>query len=361
MNINAISSVNSYSANYSNQNKVAFKGRIGDQFVGKLERGMEVKVSDILGEVKGTFGLKSEKVEDVIESLINKIKSLNSEKISSANALNEAKQKIHKFPEEKTKAVNDARSEIIEAYESRIKKYADETLTAKQEAKKAKEFAEKFEPMSKVKSIEELDVILPEQAIKVADEVIENRVAANKSMFEFLMTGKGQEEALKQMERNNILLKARIDGIEEIPAVKSKIEEVNKHYLHVMYPIDRTINMIKNALKGAPNGNYILSSKIQENVKKNAMALLAPLSNKQQFNGIENITKNLDEAIKEIIKFHKDLPKGIERIRRQNSGAEIIENKLSYDPHATCVAVKLSNGQKVERSFEDVAYLGQYY
>ena len=82
--------------------------------------------------------------------------------------------------------------------------------------------------MAKVKSIEELDVIMPKTAILTAqEEMKEHSEEARESMLNYLLTGKGQEAVLAQTERNNILMKAMQDGITQLPEVNEAIKGTN--------------------------------------------------------------------------------------------------------------------------------------
>ena len=51
--------------NAKKQNHVNFTGNLGDKFVRQVINGTDIDPKAILSEAKGTFGLKSEKVEDI--------------------------------------------------------------------------------------------------------------------------------------------------------------------------------------------------------------------------------------------------------------------------------------------------------
>ena len=67
-------------SNYLMQKTICFNGKLGDKFVSQIIRGEEVHPKTITKEVKNIFGkLNCEKLEDITESLICKIKELHKE------------------------------------------------------------------------------------------------------------------------------------------------------------------------------------------------------------------------------------------------------------------------------------------
>ena len=75
MQIYPITNYSNYRNNVQlNKKNVAFEGVKGDHIVRRLAQFDDVKVSEVMQELKGTFGPKSEKVEDVIESFIAALK-----------------------------------------------------------------------------------------------------------------------------------------------------------------------------------------------------------------------------------------------------------------------------------------------
>ena len=198
------------------QNTVQFTGALGDKFVREIET---VVTPDIMKELKGTFGLKTEKVEDVIGTFVEAMRDMIDKRKLLSVELKSAKAKIAEFPKQKDDAVRARESELINSWTKTIQAKNEEVSAAKAETKEAKAALEKYKPVVAVKPVEEMVSIMPDKALEILNEMVEHKAAANKSMFEFLMTGKGQEEALAQIERNNMLKKASEDGIFNIQSI----------------------------------------------------------------------------------------------------------------------------------------------
>ena len=201
-----------YSKN-SNVKNVNFTGHLGDKFVRQIMDGNDVNPKTVLSELKGTFGIKSEKVEDVMESFIESLKEAFTQNKSLRNEYLNADKQIREFPVEKEKAVRMAQDEMNKNFGIYVRAQNEKMAAKDAEITELKSQLEKYEPLVKVKSVEELDTIMPEKAIEILDEIAANRIKARESMLNFLMTGQGQEEALKQLERVSMIKKAGSDGI----------------------------------------------------------------------------------------------------------------------------------------------------
>ncbi len=239
---------------------VQFTGNLGDKFVNRILNGSTVKPAEVVKEMKGTFGIKTDKAEDIMESFIGKVKQLFNDKMSLTNKINEQERKINAFPNEKRDAIWDAEAKVRESFQNTIKSKNEEVALKDKEVKEMKAQLEKYQQVVKVKSVEEIDTIMPDKAIELIDEMIKNKIPSRKSMADFLLTGKGQEDALAQLERNNMVMKAHRDGITEIPEVKAKIDNDMRHS-GVWFSNDSyyTLNMIEDALKGCSKGGYLKS------------------------------------------------------------------------------------------------------
>lgn len=346
----------------SKQNNIQFKGVRGDEIVGAIIRGAEVKPDSVIKKFKGTFGINTDKATDILESFIENIGTLFKEKTDYSKRLNEAEKEIRKFPREKEDAVFKAESKLREYFQSIISGKNAELVQKDKELKAAKDFAAKYEPMTKVKSINELDVIMPERAKELINEVIENKVPAYKSMEDFLFEGKGQEEALKQLNRFMEISKAQIDGIFNIPEMEKLIAGINnKHHIYItgntLYNMQ---NMIERALSGSKKVDYLESKTIREQVKKNAMALLTPHTDNRYSNTTAKaIDTELDNNINKTIKFNRDFAKGLEKLKkRHNNNVEFEFKEVPYDNNNSKIIVKPADSEEYANSYNNIANLG---
>ena len=325
------------------QNTVQFTGALGDKFVREIET---VVTPDIMKELKGTFGLKTEKVEDVIGSFVEAMRDMiNKRKLLSVE-LNSAKAKIAKFPKQKDDAVRARESELINSWTKTIQAKNEEVSAAKAETKEAKAALEKYKPVVAVKPVEEMVSIMPDKALEILNEMVEHKAAANKSMFEFLMTGKGQEEALAQIERNNMLKKASEDGIFNIQSISEEYAKIRKDHSIYTAVSDQyfTTNLIERALMSDTKGEYLSSYAIKEQVKKNAMAILTPMADERYSNtNLEYVERELDNAIERAKKFHEGFKIGLERVKKDYSKEkdfEMIINRIDNDVDKSTVTIK---------------------
>ena len=76
-----------YSTPLKNQN-IAFKGQLGDNYLNKLSQGERVETEMVMKDVQGSFGLKKDKVQDVLESFIRSIKGLHQNIRSKESEIN---------------------------------------------------------------------------------------------------------------------------------------------------------------------------------------------------------------------------------------------------------------------------------
>ena len=352
---------NNYHQNLNKRCQTTFQGRIGDEFVAKLAKGADINTAGVMKELKGTFGLKSSNVEDALESLIGKVKELFNENKNITNRLNEAQDNIANFPKEKQKAVFEAENSLRNSFNLKINKKNQEIEQLKNEAEQAKILAAKYEPMVRVKSVEEIDTVLPKQAIQTIDEMIANKIPARKSMFEYLMTGKGQEKALEQIERNNVMLKAFRDDVTKIPSVAQKAEEMAENKMvYALNPAIYTLRLAEKSLKGAPDGANILSKSIKEQVKQNILGLLRSIEDGHI--NAEYLDRELNDVLKSSVEFHQNLQKGIDIAKKHNNDItnQFVEHKLNYDPDAACLTLKTKDGKVFDFSFQDLANTGLY-
>ena len=354
---------------HSKKNNVQFTGLIGDKFVGKLAEQGEVTVADIMKEAKGTFGLNSGKVQDILESFVESISSLVRRNKALEQNLNKAEERIAEIPSLETAAATRAADEQIQRFSSIISG-KDATIAAKEkELQESTELLAKYKPVVAVKSVEEIGTVMPERALEVFKEMVEHKAAANKSMFDFLMTGKGQEEALEQIERNNILMRAHTDGIMGIPAIRDQynIISVDNGVSYTRGDIF-TINLIGRALKSDPKGEYIASPVIRAQVKKNAMAILTPMADERSsYTGIKAVESELDRELDSVAKFHDGFKKGLAKQKKNYEHYYSFDyeiNRVENDVDKSTVKFtyqdkKESQPRSWESSFYDVSCWGQ--
>lgn len=338
-----------YNTNVKRQN-VAFKGQIGDNYVQKLEQGDRVEIESVMKDVKGTLGFKTDKVQDVLEAFINNIKGLNAKirsqvaEISYLKGQNNEKQERLQQVENRYATLNESTRATIENLNKQLREKDKEVA-------EAKAFAEKYNLFANVKSIDEIDIVMPEEAIETAKAMTKNEKAARKSMEEYLFTGKGLDEALKQIERNNILYKARKDKITDIPSIKKELDfHTNQGYETGSYISD----LIVNSLYGSPKGELLISPKIADTVFKNAMALLKPHFG----TGVNISERQLQENFQAITEFHSKLARGktivLERIKNIEL-KNIVINELDGFADKTCIELEYPDGRKDRRNFFEVS------
>lgn len=359
--MNTISPISTNYSQYNRNNQIkqniTFKGALGDQFIKKITSGAEVKPAEVIKEIKGTFGLKSEKAEDIIESFIGSVKELFNDKKLLSEKLQESESKISILTSEKA---------ALERTEDKLRWSLDESdrIRAIHLGEKDKELAEmktqleKYQAVAKIKSVEELDTVMPDKAIEVFDEMIKHKTDARKSMSEFLFSGKGQEEALAQIERNNVIMKAHRDEIINIPEVAKKNKELNTAGEYYSTDSNYTLNLIENALECSPKGDYLRSPAIKQQVKDNAMAILTPMADERYSNtGVNAISKDLDKRLTDVEKFRDGFSKGVEKLKKKY-GAENIELKpVEYDARNSKIIIT-EDGNTFETTYYNTADYG---
>lgn len=346
----------------SKQNNIQFKGVRGEAIVRDIIKGADVKPEAIMKEIKGTFGVKTENAKDIFEAFIENIQTFFKEKNDYAKRLNEAQAKIKKFPNEKDDAVYKAENKMREFYQNIIKNKDSQISQKDKELNEIKQYVQKYEPMTKVKSVEEVGVILPERAKEILNEIIENRVKAYKSMEDFLFTGKGQEAALKQLDRMMEISKAQKDGIFNIPELETMLKNIQHN--HRVYISSSTLynmeNMITSALSGSKKVQYLESNAMKEQIKKNAMAILTPHANERFFNeSVKSVADSLDKEFKEIIQNYRGFAKGIEKLKkRHNNNVELEFKEVPYNNVASKVIVKPASEAPYELEYYRVSSFG---
>ena len=316
----------------------------------------------LVKEVKGTLGVNKEKAKDIFEAFIASVRDLIKENDGVRTSLKEANDRISRFPREKDDAVFKAESKLREYFQNIISGKNAELAQKDKELKDAKDFAAKYEPMAKVKSINEIGVIMPERAKELINEVIENKVPAYKSMEEFLFEGKGQEEALKQLDRFMEISKAEADGIFNILSMEKLLDSLKQeHRIYISNtPLWNIQNMVENALSGSEKADLLESKTIKAQVKKNAMALLTPHTDNRYSNTTVNaIEKELDNMIESTIKYRRGFAKGLEKLKKKyNNNVTFEFKKVPYDNYSSTVIVKPANEEGMTIPYSNVSSYG---
>ncbi len=337
------------------KNSVSFKGAIGDKFVREMVSGNDVEVSKMMETVKGTFGLKSEKVSDVFESLTQKITSLLSENREQKAIINAQADKIAEFPKKEQNSVFEAVDSVRKSMSETLSKTKAELAEKKVEI----EQLQKYKGMASVKSVEEVDSLMPDQIIKLLAEMRCKKEASLDSMHNFLLNGKGQEEALAQIERNNQLLNAARDGMFNIPELKKTQEENQKLGLWIQNPVSFAEGLISKALEGSKEGQYLESTAMSFQIKKNAKAILSPLvDGKYETYSDKDLDVLLDKLFDGIKNFHRNFAKGQEHLTKEGYVSEAIHT-VKYDNVHSTITYKDKGGEKRVFSFYQISNIGE--
>lgn len=354
--ISAITPISVQNANIKSskpQNNINFTGNLGDKFVRQIIQGENVDSKKILSEVKGTFSLSSSKVEDVMESFISKLRELSGENSNLSDALSKAQEKISITRIEKDHAVS--------TVESRLKfQYQKELAEKDALIERMRTTISKFEPAFKVKSVDEINTIMPDKALSIMEEMKESKTKAVSSMFEFLMTGKGQQEAIKQIERNSMLLKASDDGMFKIHELNEGRDNLHKAGIYPTLNPTFAIALIEQALMGSEKGQYIVSPVIAKQVKDNAMAILTPLEDRRYWStNLEGINKSLNDTIENVINFHNNFLAGIKNLKSRSVDSELEIVRKDFDINNSYVIFNEKGASEPRKlSFRQVESIG---
>ena len=307
--------VNKVSLNYyqnyqtpiSKSQNVAFTGSDNvDGYVQQIKDGKFPDKDDLLSAMHGRMNYRSDAVESVVPVLLESAEK-SAKEIRDLNIqLGQVNQDLE-AEKQKVKNVEAKMAEDSRIYTSRLSA-KDKTL-AEMSAKLAEQEKrlKKYEYMYPVKSINELDTVLPEEAIQVLNDMIEHRSNAASSLVEYLRDGKGAVEFINQLNRFTKVLKAKDEGVWDDPQVQKVIREAEKKQTLIseqnqVYFIRK---MIENALKTCENPSFLYNATAREQVKKNALSLLALVSEDNNLSnlGLKASGEILDKKLKEIADF----------------------------------------------------------
>lgn len=278
----------------------AFKGALGDKVVKELANKKTLTAAGIVAMAASLIGLSKDKVNDIVDSLVDRIYGLQNKNDALTKELQETK-------ESSMQKENNMRAEFAEqernlrnTYGQAINKKNTEmnTAIAEKDAKIAE--LQKYEGMAKVKSVDELDIVSPEQFIELLKEAKDAEQKAEQSLLNYLFNGNGQEEFLAQIERSNKILKARSAGIAEIPEMKEAFEDLKMTI--GCDPAYVAQQMMEKALKHNEKGAQVNYAPIRKQLQENADAIINPMMNKNYY------YKSSNEAIlKGVADFYKKL------------------------------------------------------
>lgn len=332
----------------------AFKGALGKQFLDRITKNKEataVVATAVLASITGLLGIKKKEATDVTETFVDEIKYLSTQKTSLINENANLTQKLE-VKEREIESLRAEKSALIQQNNMIIK--SKNTEIAEKDEIIAK--LEKYAAMAKIKSVDDLGVVMPNQVLATLQEAKENNEAAHKSLFEYVMTGKGQEEFLKQIERNEILLKAKKDGIDSIPEVKEAMEEARNSGL-VTQGFDSYLTacyMLASCLRTNTNGHYVLSPTIQQQVIDNACALLTPLQNSKY-----TYNYNVQSALNEVRTFFNNLDVAMQKAKTLNNYEYVSETLVPGSMEKSFRTFKDKDGNLRDYSLYNLA--NQYW
>lgn len=277
--------------------KPNFQGALEEQFLKEaIAKKSLPAVETIMNKISAFMGLSAVKTKGMFEALLKALNDSLSENAILNQKIAELNKKISNdeiaYRAEFAKNERELRDGFSKTLEQK------NALIAEKDAKIAE--LQKYEGMAGVKSIEEIGVIMPDRAIEMIEEIKANNESAHKSLFEYIMTGKGQEEFLKQIARNEYLVKARKDGIEKIPSVSTAIEQAANDGIRVLgfFSYETACEMLGNCLKTFANGDYIQVPAIYRQVRDNANSLLLPLLKQDDHYPYKTVEKEMQDAIK---------------------------------------------------------------
>lgn len=319
-------------------NNIAFRGMVGDRFVQEITvYQRNITANALLQASKGKFvGLDSGIVTDIFESFIAGLTREAKEKYTLQERLKSLSKEV---PERINEAIRATEDSIFTSVRSALA-IKDEEIVEKERTIRE---LQRYESMAKVKSLDEIGTVMPETAIATAQEMREHQKEAKESMLTYLLTGKGQEAALAQTERSNILIKAMNDGITQIPSVADSIQGVD--FAEPGFYLKR---LMEKALR-SEEGSIILSPVLRNQVKENMLGLLLPHADEKYSNtGVEGIKRDTDSTLEELVEFHQKLA-----IRKQE-----IRNEF---PHPLSKILYDSDENKIKLYHDDKQYAQVYY
>lgn len=328
----------------SEQAPVAFRGALGDTLLREATANKSVLTVDtIFSKIKSTFGISSDKTKDVLESLLGKIKSMTTENTELKEKLlattNTMKAKEEQARAEFADHERNLRSSFAKSFEEK------NAELAQKDAKIAE--LQKYEGMAKVKSVDELDEILPEQFLEILKEAKESEKKAQASLLNYLFKGNGQEEFLAQIERNNQILKAIQCGIKSIPEMAKAYEKAGS--IMGGDPVQVAQKMVIDALIYSEEGSKIGYPPIKKVVAENMDALLNPMKDTNR-----NMRyKSSEEVLTKVTDFFTNLNNNKTKLEKEDG--YIFDGKAEFN-EKPYYSFHKNDGEKYDIFLDDLAY-----
>ena len=266
---------------YKNQNvSTSFGGKIGSRLISQVVSGTPLEANDVFNSMRKSVGMSRSKIKDIVESFVSYINRITHENKIMKNQ------------------IKDLRSEV-----SRQKRVR-----------------------ASVRAIDDLEVPTPFNAIKIIKEMSENAINARKSLYTYLTTGAGEQEALKQIERNMLLYKASNSGILNIPKVSSELK--NNKYADARISTKFILDMLTDSLSASPNPENLYSSAVREQIRINATALFNPIFTKNPNSfGSKSYNDMLSAAVDKALNRYTVVSNNKQRY----SGIIIKDNFIPFD------------------------------
>ena len=296
----------------NNSSKPAFKGDLGRQFVKEIENGKDIKPEQIVDAVKGTFGLNTDKVKDVLDELRSRATILiHKEQNVDANTKYYEKQ-IADMTERNARVAERTEIETVKNIKKDLKLQEEKINEKETKIRELNEFSAQYRALKPI-SFDEAKILTPEETINTIISMSENAKSAHEDMLNFLFTGKGGQEAIKYTNQGTELWKTYSDGVFNIP----EVNEVHKQHKgqRISSPESTLVELMTNALFANPKGGYIHSTSISKQVKKNAIAILSTISDSPKeaektvdkiLNDVKTKQTNLSNAKYFMSKKHPD-------------------------------------------------------
>ena len=326
---------NSQCAGYSSQTAPSFKGNIGQEFVRELEAGRDVEPAKIMEAVKGTFGPSTEKVKDVLEELRSSASKVISDNIYYTSEIERRSKQIEDTIAKNTQSAKERKTSVTESITNRLQQQEQEI--AQQEAKigELNNFANQYNKYRMI-TYDEARVLSPQETIATIQDMSAGAKEAHEDIFNFLMTGKGGEKAVKRANQGVELWKSYGDGVFRIPDVESVAKE-NKGYRTGSAP-QIMLDTMKMALAVHPKGTYICAGPIRKQVSKNAVAILSPLYGD---------TKAAEKDVEKMLKEAEDIQRGI-AVAREGKLKDHDEWTYAFNPnnYHDAEVIEYRNGQQ---------------
>lgn len=319
----------------------AFKGQLGKEVVKKVMNKEAVTVASVLAMMAGLIGFNKEKVSDVIEEFLNKIRGLQSEKDDLSKQLEQTRADASKKVEDAREIAVDNERRLIESYNTALKD--KDNIINQKDAKIAE--LEKYQALAYVKSVNDLDIITPEQFLEILNEAKVAQPKAEASLLNYLFNGNGQEEFLAQMERSNKILKARQDKILDIPEMNKAFEDCKLGIGYDPYHVAQ--GMIKKVLVNNDIGARINYPPIRRQILLNADAITKPMINPTYY------YHSNDKILEDVAEFYQKFE--INKKELMNQGWTL-EGKAINENNGFPYLSFSKNGEKMDIYLSDVAY-----